>query len=130
LTACELLADLRQRGFTLSLSMNGKPQITPFSLVSAEDLEALKANRVELIELLKEESAVVDDQPVPPRGARIYLCRKDCAECEPGDEVYMWCWEGGPRWYYARTHPAPIQPKPVRKRIKAEQSETLLEESS
>ncbi len=57
MTPSSLLAALRARGFTLSLSPAGKPQVAPFSQLTPADLEALKAHRAELIELLIDEWA-------------------------------------------------------------------------
>lgn len=63
------------------------------------------------VRLAEEEAEAVatypEDAPQPPPGARVYLCREDARECGPGDTVFMWCWERGPRWFYAREHAPP-----------------------
>ena len=131
-----LLSSFRERGFRFWLSSEGKPLVDPASRLTEEDWEALKGQRASLVALLQEEAAILaasesEPQPVPPLGVKIWLCRKDCAECEPGDEVYMWCWEGGPQWYYADRYPPPIQPPKVKKRPKkAEADEEAFAEDS
>jgi hypothetical protein len=58
----------------------------------------------------------------PPAGAHFYLCRHDGRECVPGEECFMWTWQGAKQWFYAATDPPPVQVPP--KRTKAKETET------
>jgi hypothetical protein len=45
--------------------------------------------------------------PIVPPGATIYTQDEHGRPCKP-DAAFIWCWAGGPRWFYAKEHPVPI----------------------
>ncbi len=55
MTPSSLLLALRTRGFTISLSPAGKPQVAPFSQLTPEDLASLKEHRSALLAMLEAE---------------------------------------------------------------------------
>ena len=133
--AQSILSNLRARGVRLWLNEVGKPLLDPAGLLTEQDKADMKAHRSELIAILQNEEEAEKlrdrvEQPIPPAGARIYLCKRDCTECGPGDEVYMWCWEGGPQWYYTPQYPPPIQPPTRKHRAKADEpDETVFKQA-
>ncbi len=42
----------------------------------------------------------------PPPGAKLYFQDERFRICGPAD-AYLWCWEGGGRWYYPAEHAVP-----------------------
>jgi hypothetical protein len=44
--------------------------------------------------------------PVPPEGTTVYCQDENGRPCTP-DAAFIWCWSGGPQWYYARDYPVP-----------------------
>jgi hypothetical protein len=51
---------------------------------------------------------VSSDAPAPPPGATIYCQDEHGRPCKP-DAAHIWCWSGGPRWYYVKEHPTPAR---------------------
>src|SRR5262245_21618440 len=47
------------------------------------------------------------DEPEPPPDARFHFADERGRPCDNGNAVFMWCWEGGSRWYYASDNPPP-----------------------
>jgi hypothetical protein len=88
----ELLATLQLHKPTLLAVLGGDP------LDAEQVAELVRANG--LLEWR--------DTPAPPPDAKFWLCDESGRECEPGDKVYMWSWEGGPGWFYAKQYPLPI----------------------
>src|SRR5262249_15607780 len=43
---------------------------------------------------------------VPPPAALLFFADANGRPCKP-EEAYMWSWERGPGWFYAREHPVP-----------------------
>ena len=43
---------------------------------------------------------------LPPAGVRLFFSDDDGRPCKAEDS-FMWCWEGGPRWFYTSKNPPP-----------------------
>jgi hypothetical protein len=48
---------------------------------------------------------VISEPDVPP-GAKLYY-QDQHGRPTNARRAFLWCWAGGPRWYYAAQHPAP-----------------------
>jgi hypothetical protein len=45
-------------------------------------------------------------EPDVPPGSRLYY-QDNRGRPTDARRAFLWCWAGGPRWYYAARHPAP-----------------------
>ncbi len=80
MTPSSLLLALRARGFTLSLSSGGKPQVAPFSQLTPADLAALKEHRAALLAMLEAEQVEPLAEMVTIKGERCAVYGKDAKE--------------------------------------------------
>jgi hypothetical protein len=80
----------------------------------AKLVSSAPAEQVGVKEAPQDEGAVIDvppamiEIPVPPPDALLYVLNEKGQTAGPKDAPYLWCWEGGPRWYYASVHPIPL----------------------
>ena len=124
--AKDVIDEAKGRGFKIVVNPGPPPmpalrgqkeQATP-ALV-----EALKLFRLEIIDFVlaeqkaAEQKAAEEPEPDPtfalttievPLSAKIYAQLENGSPCSPNDpKVFLWTFEGGPEWYYARTHTVP-----------------------
>jgi hypothetical protein len=106
MTAAQLLQDVCRAGF--ALKCDGESiLVAPAGQLPPDLRAAIKTHRRELLDLLREPTVSVSaGTPTPPPGARLFFSDADGRPCK-AEDAYLWCWEGGPEWYYTYKNPPP-----------------------
>ena len=105
MTATDLLQDIRRLGLTIKAEGDAL-RVAPAGRLPPALREAAKTHRRELLALLRPASVSVLAPPAPPAGVRLFFSDAWGRPCK-AEDTYMWCWEGAPRWLYARDFPVP-----------------------
>jgi hypothetical protein len=103
-TTNDLMDQCRQRGIALYVAGDELRFRGRRGAMTQELRQALRDRRAETLAALR--SRVVAAGPEVPRGARLFFQDDRGRPCRP-ESAHMWCWSGGPRWFYVAEHAPP-----------------------